>query len=156
MINIRKYNPHDALKTWKLFHNTIRKININHYSLEQVKAWAPDEIDSKVWRKKMSSINPFIAELKGTIVGYADLQLDGYIDHFFCHAEYQGHGVGRALMEQIFSEGKIQGTERFYSHVSITARPFFEHFGFHAAEEQQVEIRGETLTNFIMEKIERP
>ena len=33
------------------------------------------------------------------------------------------------------------------------ARPFFEHFGFCLVKEQQVEIRGEILTNYVMEKL---
>jgi putative acetyltransferase len=50
----------------------------------------------------MSSINPFIAATDGVIVGYSDLQSSGLIDHFFCHHNYQGCGVGKALMSQIF------------------------------------------------------
>lgn len=55
-------------------------------------------------------------------------------------------------MKQIFCEGKSEGIERFHSHVSITAHPFFEYFGFQLVKEQRVEIRGESLTNFVMEK----
>jgi putative acetyltransferase len=50
----------------------------------------------------MSSINPFIAETDGVIAGYSDLQSSGLIDHFFCHHNYQGCGVGKALMSHIF------------------------------------------------------
>lgn len=46
----------------------------------------------------MGSIYPFIAEINGVVVGYSDLQSDGFIDHFFFHHEYQGMGVGKALI----------------------------------------------------------
>jgi len=98
----------------------------------------------------MASIQPFIAELDGVIVGYADLQPDGLIDHFFCHHTYQGKGVGRALMNYIFSLADERKIPRLYSHVSITAKPFFERFGFSIESEQTVEIRGEALSNFNM------
>ncbi|MGL5364343.1 MAG: GNAT family N-acetyltransferase, partial [Plesiomonas shigelloides] len=39
-----------------------------------------------------------------------------------------------------------------YSHVSITAKPFFERFGFRVVKKQQVAINGQVLTNFLMEK----
>jgi GNAT superfamily N-acetyltransferase len=55
----------------------------------------------------MSSINPFIAATDGVIAGYSDLQSSGLIDHFFCHHNYQGCGVGKALMSQIFSKVRI-------------------------------------------------
>ncbi|GAJ75286.1 putative acetyltransferase [Vibrio sp. JCM 18905] len=77
------------------------------------------------------------------------------IDHFFCHHEYQGQGIGRDLMSFLFSQAKVQGgIERLYSEVSITARPFYEKMGgFTVKVQQRAEVRGgETLTNFMMEK----
>ncbi len=86
------------------------------------------------------------------MVGFADLQADGYIDHFFCHHAHQGQGVGRALMQQIAQAADAAGLARPYSHVSLTARPFFERYGFRIVTEQGVSIRGVTLSNFVMEK----
>lgn len=152
IISIRHYCPADAIHTWALFFHTIRQVNIHDYSLKQVMAWAPDEFDLGVWQKKMDKITPFIAEINGVIVGYADLQTDGYIDHFFCHHQYQGLGVARALMEHIFTQGRQAGIERYYSDVSITAQPFYAYLGFHVVKSQEMQIRGESLTNFRMEK----
>ncbi|WP_276318894.1 GNAT family N-acetyltransferase [Idiomarina sp. 29L] len=87
------------------------------------------------------------------MVGYTDLQEDGLIDHFFCHHEHQGQGIGRHLMEHVLRVGELQGITRFYSEVSITARPFYEKFGFKVAKEQMVEIRGQKLRNFVMERL---
>lgn len=98
-------------------------------------------------------MKPFVAEVNGQVVGFADLQQDGYIDHFFCHADYQGVGVGRALMAHIFAVGREKGVSRYYSAVSITARPFFERYGFHVVKEQQMEVNGLLLSNFLMEKL---
>ena len=38
------------------------------------------------------------------------------------------------------------------THASITARPFFEARGYRVVRPQQVERRGQVLTNFVMEK----
>jgi len=153
MIKIRSYESKDADVTWELKFNTIRKINIRDYTSAQTKAWAPDNFDNKLWQKRVSDMNPFIAELNGEVVGFADLQSDGYIDHFFCHSEYQGFGVGRALMDHILEIGTSTGVQRFYSEVSLTARKFYEHFGFNVVREKHFEIKGEKITNFVMEKI---
>ena len=56
------------------------------------------------------------------------------------------------LMSFLFSQAKVQGIKRLYSEVSITARPFYEKMGFTVKSRQRVEVRGETLTNFMMEK----
>jgi putative acetyltransferase len=102
MINIGSYLDEDVEETWLLFFKTIHTINIRDYTSDQVSAWAPDNFDMSVWKSRMSSINPFIAETDGVIAGYSDLQSSGLIDHFFCHHNYQGCGVGKALMSQIF------------------------------------------------------
>lgn len=152
MIQIRNYKKSDAPDLWRLFYHTIRNINIRDYSQAQVKSWAPDDFDSEVWQTKMDAISPFIAEIDGEIVGYTDLQENGLIDHFFCHHEYQGQGVGRSLMNHVLSVGQSKRISRFYSEVSITACPFYEKFGFTIMKEQTVEVRGEKLKNFVMEK----
>jgi len=153
MIKIRSFETKDTAITWAIKFNTIRNINIRDYTVAQTKAWAPDNLDMKLWQKRVTDMNPFIAELKGQVVGFADLQNDGYIDHFFCHSEYQGVGVGRALMEHLFVIGSSKGISRFYSEVSITARAFYEHLGFKVVQEKHLEVQGEKLTNFVMEKI---
>ena len=153
LITIRGYVKNDAKITWSVFFQTVRNINIKNYSQTQVETWAPSSFDFEVWEKKMDDINPFIAELDGVVVGYSDLQEDGLIDHFFCHYQYQSMGIGKKLMEKIFNEGSKRGIVRFYSEVSITAKPFYEYFGFSVIKEQIIDIRGQKFVNFLMEKI---
>lgn len=152
MITIRNYNQEDANALWNLFFNTIRNINIRDYPQKVIEAWAPHDFDMNQWQKRMDGIQPFIAEIDGVIVGYTDLQESGLVDHFFCHHQYQGKGVGSRLMNHVFSIGKARGVKRYYSEVSITARPFYEHMGFQVVNQQEVEIGGQKLKNFIMEK----
>ncbi|MFQ6372241.1 GNAT family N-acetyltransferase [Shewanella sp. YIC-542] len=152
MINIRTYKGSDARALWAIFYYAVRKVNLRDYSQAQVEAWAPDDFAPDIWQRKMNEIEPFIAEIDGEIVGYADLQENGLIDHFFVHHEHQGQGVGRRLMEHVLDTGKRQGNCKLYSEVSITARPFFEKFGFNVVQAQTVDVRGQKLRNFLMEK----
>jgi len=153
LITIRNYKKTDLDALWNIHYHTIRYINIRDYSQEQVEAWAPDSFDKHIWEKRLNGLSPFVAEIDGVIVGYTDLQINGLIDHFFCHHKYQGKGVGRALMTHVLSIGKERNIKRYYSEVSITARPFYEHFGFSVAKDQVMEIRGQKLRNFVMEKL---
>ncbi len=152
MIAIRHYKAADARALWALFYHTVRNINVRDYTQAQVEAWAPAEFDAAIWQQRMRTIDPFVAEMDGDIVGYADLQADGLIDHFFCHHQHQGKGVGRSLMEHILNVGRQRGITEFHAEVSITARPFFERFGFTVVHEQMVEVRGQTLRNFVMKR----
>ena len=152
MITLRKYIEQDAQATWSLFFNTVRNINKQDYTQAQLQAWAPKSMDLFIWNKRMSDIEPFVAEIDGKIVGYADLQNDGLIDHFFCHHEYQRQGIGTALMVAIFHEGQKKKIKRYFAQVSITARPFFEHFGFQVKKQLSTEIGEQELISFHMEK----
>lgn len=152
LIEIRGYIESDAEVLWTLFFNTIRKVNRRDYSQQQVEAWAGDSFDSEYWTKRMNGLSPFVAEIDGVIVGYTDLQSTGLIDHFFCHHEYQGKGVGRALMNHVLEVGQSRGIHRYYSEVSITARPFYEHLGFHFVKEEIAEMNGQKLKYNLMEK----
>lgn len=153
MVRIRNYQTSDAKALWEIYFHTVRNINVRDYSQQQVEAWAPNGFDSELWQKRMNELLPFVAELDGCVVGYTDLQPNGLIDHFFCHHECQGKGVGRALMEHVLAVGRVRGASRYFSEVSITARPFYEHLGFKVVNEQEVEMRRVKLTNYVMEKI---
>ncbi|MCJ8327369.1 MAG: GNAT family N-acetyltransferase [Campylobacterales bacterium] len=153
MIKIRTLRKDDEFELWKLKVNTIKNVNIKDYSKEQIKVWATDEYNSDKWIKRVKDMNPFIAEINGKIVGFADIQDDGYIDHFFCHNEFQGKGIGRMLMQHLMNRCKEKSISRVYSQVSITAKPFFEVFGFHVVKQQYMKIENQTLSNYVMEKI---
>ncbi|MBX2849362.1 MAG: GNAT family N-acetyltransferase [Acidiferrobacterales bacterium] len=118
------------------------------YTKQQIEAWAPDDYDKSAVQSKFDQLNPFVAKIKSNIVGYADLQSDGLIDHFFVHGEYQSKGIGELLMQSILKKGKDK--QQLYSHVSMTAKPFFENYGFSLKEVQEVEIRGCKMNNNLM------
>ncbi|MGR5278524.1 GNAT family N-acetyltransferase [Vibrio rotiferianus] len=152
MLEIRRFESGDEETLRTLFYYTVRKVCINDYTDAQVSAWAPNIYVAEDWNKKIALLNPFIVLLDGQVVGYADLQPDGYVDHFFCHWQHQGKGVGTALMQQLIAEGARNFNHRLYANVSLTAKPFFERHGFIVVKQQSVDIRGQTLTNFLMEK----
>lgn len=151
VIRIRAYTSEDARELKTLFFDTVHNVNKRDYSESQIKAWASEEITYESWRVLMEKLTPFVAEIDNKIVGYADLQPDGLIDHFYVGHQYQKRGVAGALMQRIYQQSNQNNLSRIYSHVSITAKPFFEHCGFKVIEEQQVDIRGQVLTNFVME-----
>lgn len=152
MYHIRPYQSGEEPLLRELFYNTVHNVNQRDYTPEQRNAWAPLKYDENAWAMRIQESEPFVALDNDIIVGFADVQSDGYIDFFFCHHAYQGKGVGKALMQHILKAGKRYGVKRFYANVSLTAKPFFQHYGFSVLKEQQKEVRGTVLTNFLMEK----
>jgi putative acetyltransferase len=153
-IIIRQYIPSDAQDIASLYYNTIHIINSKHYSEEQINAWAPwsSVEDYSGWSEKLARIKPFVALIDGAIVGFAEFEDNGHIDCFYVHHLYQGQGIGTALMYELVHKAELMEIHHIYAEVSITARLFFESKGFRVVKEQQVNIRGVALTNFIMEK----
>lgn len=149
MITIQPYYSGVELELFGIFTSAIGEVCIKDYSQEQISAWLPSEYHASKWKDRLESINPYIAKIDGNIAGYADIQKDGYVDHFFVGAKYQSQGVGNALMSTLL-ESSI--SDRTYSHVSITARPFFERNGFVVLKENTVDMQGVELQNYIMER----
>jgi len=151
LISVGRYEYGLEKAIWQVYYSAIRLGCINDYSKEQVEAWAPDHYEMELWEQKIRSLDPFIAKIGSTIVGYADLQPDGKIDHFFVHGKYQGLGVGTILMETILDEAKH--FKKLYSEVSMTAKPFYLHHGFSLVRVQKVDIRGVILINNLMQRV---
>ncbi|MDJ0751526.1 MAG: GNAT family N-acetyltransferase [Woeseiaceae bacterium] len=151
--HVRRFRTGDEETLHRLFFETIREVNRKDYTEEQVRAWAPEDYDAGRWSARIRSLNPFICEIDGEIAGYADLQPSGYIDHFFVSRRFQRQGVGSILFDQIEREARATGLEILSADVSITAKPFFEHFGFKVVERQRVTMNGVALDNFRMTRV---
>ena len=53
--DVRRYMPGDLSGLIALFRDTVRKINRQDYSDQQVLAWAPDEIDALQWTRRFEN-----------------------------------------------------------------------------------------------------
>ncbi len=149
---IRDATAEDADDLAKLFYGTVRHVNSRDYSSEQIQAWAPSVKSASSWAERQATRKTYVAVIAGKIVGFAELEKSGHIDCFYCHKDYQRCGAGRALLRVVKAEAQRQCNQRMFVDVSITARPFFEHQGFRLVREQEVEVRGVTMINFVMEQ----
>lgn len=147
-IAIRSATPHDEAALIALFRASVREVARRDYSEVQVRAWAPDEIDPARWRARLAEERVFVAEDEAELAGFATLAAGGLIDMLFVHPARLRRGVASALLERIAEIGPpLLRTE-----ASLTARPFFEARGFRVVARQTVLLRGQTFTNFRMER----
>lgn len=151
-IEIRLFETRDAEQIARLFHETVREVNICDYSSNQVRAWAPDDLYFRNWVEVCSNRFTYVADNEGTIAGFGELEPNGHIDCFYCHKNYQRYGVGRQIYQAIEAKAVELSVSRLFTEASITAKPFFQRMGFSVDKEQQVTRRGETFINYAMEK----
>jgi putative acetyltransferase len=148
--HIRRYQPGEEASLFDIYFTAIHLVASRDYTAEQVEAWAPRQLDSVLWKNRIREINPFVAELNGELVGYADVQSSGYMDHFFVSGNHPRRGIGSLLMGRILAEAASLGVSLLTSHVSRTAQPFFERFGFVVKEQRCPEVRGVVVPNALM------
>lgn len=151
---VRPFRHGDEAALYRVHHDAIHRVAARDYTPEQIQAWAPDQqVDPGVWAIKMRHLRPFVAEVDGVIAGYADLQANGYIDHFFVSADFPRQGVGRRLMDRVHEEAARLGLEELTADVSKTAQPFFTHFGFEIVELRFPVRAGVAIPNALMRKL---
>lgn len=151
MLTLRPYVTTDCDATAEIFLRAIREVASRDYTPEQIDAWAKVE-DRQAWDERRSSRPTWIAEIENLPIGFADLEADGHLDMMFVHPDYQGIGAAGLLLQRIEAAAREQGLKRIFTEASLTARPFFERHGFTVLAQQSVEKRGQSLTNFRMEK----
>ncbi|MEH6547723.1 MAG: GNAT family N-acetyltransferase [Sneathiella sp.] len=152
-MNIRRFCLGEEAALFEIYHSAIHLVACRDYTVEQVNAWAPPDLDQMLWAKKISGINPFVVERDDVIVGYADVQPSGYIDHFFVSGHYPRRGIGRALMTRLHQEAERLELTELTADVSRTAQPFFEKYGFSIIEQRKPELRGVVIPNALMHKV---
>jgi ribosomal protein S18 acetylase RimI-like enzyme len=136
----------------ELFINTVHNINKQDYSIEQLNAWANQDYDLEIWEKRFEKNKPYLCILKDEVVGFCEYY-HGYIDCFYVHYKYQNFGIGKSLLNHILKTAKNENMDKIRLDSSITAKPFFEKFGFKEVEKNIVKRKSMELVNFNMKYI---
>ncbi|MES1209731.1 MAG: GNAT family N-acetyltransferase [Pseudomonadota bacterium] len=152
MIEVREFREGDEAALYGVFYSAVHTLAAREYTPEQLGAWAPERPELTRWTDKMRSLRPFVVEGDGLVVGYADVQPSGYIDHFYVAGAAARRGVGRALMQRIHARAGELRLGQLFADVSLTAEPFFERFGFRVVERKLAEVHGARLLNARMVK----
>lgn len=155
MIQIRKFEGQDTGPILDLFYETVHTVNARDYTKEQLDAWAPlEDMSAKrlVWERSLASHITYVADIGGTIAGFGDMTNEGYIDRLYVHHRYQRQGIATALLNTLEAEAIRLGAAKLFTEASITAKPFFERYGYSVLKEQTVIRSGVSLINYRMVK----
>jgi putative acetyltransferase len=152
LLHIRRHQEGEEVALFEVYYSAVHLIASRDYTPAQIQAWAPRDLDPMLWDRKIRDIKPFVAELDDQIVGYADLQSSGYIDHFFVSGNHPRRGIGAMLMKRLINEATALGIPEMTADVSRTAQPFFEKFGFEVVEQRFPVVRGVEIPNALMRR----
>ncbi|MEO8513094.1 MAG: GNAT family N-acetyltransferase [Ignavibacteria bacterium] len=151
-INIRKAQLADINDIMDLYHYTVKFINNRDYSEEQIEVWSNGAYNPDNWKRKIDEQYFIVAETGGKLAGISSIAKDGYLDYMYVHKDFQRCGVASALLKEIERKAQEQKNPEIYSHVSKTAKGFFEKMGYTHKEDLQDMYKGVLFVNALMIK----
>lgn len=154
MFYIRAFKIGDEEDIYQLFYDTVHTINRRDYSEQQLDIWAPEFPDIIKWQRTLSTNYTFVAidPNDDKIIGFSDLEKNGYLNRGYVHKDYQRQGIGTALLKVREVKAKELGIIQLVTDASITARDFFEKHGYVLVLEQSKILGGVPFINYHMTK----
>ena len=135
-MNIRRFKEEEAKEVSDLICNTIRISNTKDYPLELMELLIETETPEHVL-ERASWTHFYVAEDEGRIVGCGAIgpfwgkEDESGLFTIFVHPEYQGKGVGRAIIETLEKDEYFLSAKRIEIPASITGVPFYLKMGYH-------------------------
>ena len=151
-MTIREAKEKDIPEITKLYDETVRAVNSKDYNEQEVEVWASSAENPGMWKSRIAEQYFIVAEADGMVVGFSSIALDGYLDYMYVHKDYQRKGAARKLLEEIELKAVQQNNAEIYSHVSRTAKGFFEKHGYIHSGDKIDPFRGVVFVNSIMKK----
>lgn len=119
---------------------------------------------TELWKSNISKEENYVVvaeEETGQIIGFADswrrenntTENSGDLTSIYLLEEYQGKGVGKMLLKELFNHYKEKGYEKIFVEVleDNKTRYFYEHYGAKLVDTAQIKINGEILNELIYE-----
>lgn len=129
----------DYARCVSLFTRAVHALAAGDYDTAQRLAWAPLEPDLPAWRQRLDSLQVWLLEEAGVLLGFIGFSLDGHIDLLYCAPEAARDGVASQLLAHAEQHLRGAGAMRAWTEASLVARPFFLRQGYRVTAEQWVQ-----------------
>jgi putative acetyltransferase len=119
---------------------------VSHYSPEQVAAWADEEnpahrIERRIRELAEGSLISFVAEIQGTIIGFADIIPSNNAFGAIYVAPGNWHGVGEQLLKNLETEARRLNFPHITADSSLNAERFYRKHGYQIIEHTTYPLR---------------
>jgi putative acetyltransferase len=126
---IRSMEPADAEAIHAIHGMCLQGTLSGRYSREQIDAWMAGRTPQGYLRAAEAGETFFVAEEGGALVGYASWQEDELLS-LFVHPDFQGCGIGSALMSACFDDAERRGATISIVKSVLGAEEFYGRHGF--------------------------
>ena len=134
-MNIRRFEEQDAKAVSELIRKTIRKSNTKDYPIELMEQLIEAETPEHVL-ERASWTHFYVAEEQDNIIGcgaigpYWGKEDESSLFTIFVLPEYQGKGIGRAIIDTLEKDEFFLRAKRIEIPASITGVPFYLKMGY--------------------------
>lgn len=134
-MHIRLFRDADAEPVAALIARTLREVNSRDYSPEFIEADVA-ALNAQEMRQRATWMHFYVVEEDGQIIGcgaigpYWGKQDESSLFNIFVLPEYQGKGVGRAIIQTLEQDEFFLRARRVEIPASITATPFYRKMGY--------------------------
>lgn len=150
LIEVQPYQTSDFDGVIDVFLRSVREIAYLDYNWFQIEAWA--QVDREEWALARLSHPTWVGMIDGKLAGFIDLQVNGLIDMLFVPPEFQRRGVATTLLARVEAEAGEADVPMLHTYASITALTFCEKCNFPMLLTREVNVRGQSFTQCVMEK----
>jgi putative acetyltransferase len=152
IVKIRLYEKEDTPAILHLCKETILSVNLKDYTMEQCEIWADSFSNIGKLEGRLGDSLVYVCELDGQLAGFGSLTEAMEIDFLYTHKNFQGKGVGTAILTELEDAARHRNDPELSTEASLTARGFFLSSGYTEVKEQKKIVRGTEFINYIMRK----
>ena len=136
----------------QLFYDTVHTVNAKDYKKEQLNGWAPLQANKKFWEQRLKRSVCKVAFVDDKMVGFTELDGDGHVDTMYVHKDFQRKKIAAKLIDELLQIAEERKLSVLTTEASITAKPFFEAFGFRVTKVKRKLYNGKDFMNYKMTK----
>ena len=153
LIKVRAYTRADLQALRQIYISSIEELGHEHYSPDQIKAWAGFADDTDVFSSWLGGSIVFVAvDSHDTPIAFGGLELPCRISCLFVSPHAARRGVGSLLIEHLLSL-ELDPTPTLYTtEASELSKPLFEKFGFRVKEIEHTKVSDVAFTRYAMRK----
>ncbi len=150
-IKILDYEESMLDEMMQLFYDTVHTVNARDYRKDQLNSWAPVRTDKRFWEQRLKKNVCKVAFISDIMVGFTELE-DEHVETMYVHKDFQRRKVAANLIDELLQIAHERNYSVLTTEASLTAKPFFEAFGFRVTRVKKKLFNGKDFTNFKMTK----
>ena len=128
---LRRAVPADAPAIWAIHTRAIRETASSHYPPESVAAWSGRMTPGSYVEPIEARVVIVAEDDDGRVAGFAQLNpREGIVQACYVDPDFNGRGVGRALMAAIEDEARAHGRTALLLDASLNAIAFYASLGW--------------------------